>query len=168
VVVVCLIFSTASVLDVVAIALLTLHDAVDGAMGVVLTVVLRTTLQLPLIGLAVALVDVAASVTGMPIVVDIVAKVVILNTSTSRLIGFVLVDLLLDGWKDAMPKSIGSTTRMTARRTCDGFGGRALLRNQGRGDPNVGHGCFSIGREIGLLETCHGGAKVGLRAVERR
>jgi hypothetical protein len=42
--IVCLILCTTSVLDVVAVALLAFHDAMDGARGAVLAVVLCTTL----------------------------------------------------------------------------------------------------------------------------
>jgi hypothetical protein len=63
VVVVRLVLGTSPVLDVVAIALFTLHDAMDGARGPVLAVVVQTTSKLPLFVLTMALVDVAATVT---------------------------------------------------------------------------------------------------------
>jgi hypothetical protein len=63
VVVVFLVLGTSPVLDVVALALLTLHDLVDAAWGTVLTVVVEATSQLPLLSFPVTLVDVVAGIT---------------------------------------------------------------------------------------------------------
>jgi hypothetical protein len=71
VVVVCLVLGTSSVLDVVVIALFTLHDAMDGARGVVLAIVVQTTSELPLLALAMALVDVPPSVAAAPVLVEV-------------------------------------------------------------------------------------------------
>jgi hypothetical protein len=71
VVVVCLVLGTSSVLDVVVIALFTLHDAMDGARGVVLAIVVQTTSELPLLALAMALVDVPTSVAAAPVLVEV-------------------------------------------------------------------------------------------------
>jgi hypothetical protein len=126
--------------------------------------------QLALLTFTVVLVDVAASIAGTPVVVEVVANVAVLSTVslTSRLIRVVLVDLLLDGWEVAAPRSIGSTARMTTQKRCGGLVYRAFLFHLGRGESEVGHGCFSFRHGVVLLETCHGGAQVGLRAVERR
>jgi hypothetical protein len=104
--------STAPILNVVAITLLMFHDTVDDARGVVLAVVLRTTSQLVFLALVVALVDVAAGIAGMPILIKVGAEVAILGTVRPRLLGVVLIDLLLDGGEVAVHRSIGSTARM--------------------------------------------------------
>jgi hypothetical protein len=62
--VVCLILSTSPVLDIMAIAIFTLHYAMDDAWGGILAIVVEVTSKLSLFMLAVALVDVAASVAG--------------------------------------------------------------------------------------------------------
>jgi hypothetical protein len=49
----------------------TLHDAVDGAQRAVLAIVVEVTSKLSLFALAVALVDVTASVTAAPIVIKV-------------------------------------------------------------------------------------------------
>jgi hypothetical protein len=85
---------------------------VDDARGVVLAVVLRTTSQLVFLALVVALVDVAAGIAGMPILIKVGAEVAILGTVRPRLLGVVLIDLLLDGGEVAVHRSIGSTARM--------------------------------------------------------
>jgi hypothetical protein len=59
------------VLDVVAFALLTLHDPVDGARRAVLVIVVKATSELSLLSLAVALVEVAASVATTPVLVEV-------------------------------------------------------------------------------------------------
>jgi hypothetical protein len=56
-----------SVVDVVAIMLFALHDMTNGARGGVLTIVVQTTLELPLFALAMGLVDVVASVAVAPV-----------------------------------------------------------------------------------------------------
>jgi hypothetical protein len=65
----------------------------------------------------VVLVDAATSIAGTPVVVEVVAKVAVLGTvsPTSRLVGVVLVDLLLDCREVAAPRSVRSTVGMTAR-----------------------------------------------------
>jgi hypothetical protein len=67
-----------------------------------------------------------------------------------------------------MRKSIRSAARVSARRRCSRLGRRAILLHQSCGDPDVGHGCFDLGRRISLLETCQRRAQVGLGAVERQ
>jgi hypothetical protein len=96
-VVVCFILGAMSILDVMAVMLLTFHDVLDGATGSVLAVVLCTTSQLSLLTLVVALIDVAAGVTGVPILVEVGAEVAILGTIHLRLTGVVLIDLHLNG-----------------------------------------------------------------------
>jgi hypothetical protein len=112
------VLGTSSVLDVVTIALFTLHDAVDGARGGgVLAVIVKVTSKLPLFALAMALVDVAASVAAAPVLVEVGAQV-----RAQRDVRPGLVDLLLDGAELAMRRSIRSTTRMLARRRCRRLG----------------------------------------------
>jgi hypothetical protein len=71
VVVVRLILGTLHVLDIMVVVLLALHDAVDSTRRSILAAVLRATSQLPLFTLAVALIDVAASVTTTSVLVEI-------------------------------------------------------------------------------------------------
>jgi hypothetical protein len=71
VVVVRLVLGTSPVLDVVAITFFMLHDAMDGARGAILTIVVEATSKFSLFALAVALVDVAAGVTTAPILVEV-------------------------------------------------------------------------------------------------
>jgi ABC-type amino acid transport system permease subunit len=66
-----LILGTASVLDVMAFALLALHDPVDAALRTVLMVVVEVMSELPLLTFAVTLVDVAASVATTPVLVKV-------------------------------------------------------------------------------------------------
>jgi hypothetical protein len=73
VVVVRLVLSALSVLNVVAIAFFMLHDAMDGARGAVLMIVVEATSKLSLSTLAVALVDVAASVVAAPVLIEVSA-----------------------------------------------------------------------------------------------
>jgi hypothetical protein len=63
--VVSLILGTLPVLDVVALALLTLHDLVDAAWGTVLAVVVEVTSKLSLLAFVVTLVDVTAGIATM-------------------------------------------------------------------------------------------------------
>jgi hypothetical protein len=72
--VICLVLSTLPVLDVVAIAIYTIHDAMNGAREGVLAIVVEATSKLSLFLLAVALVDVAASVTAAPVLVEVGAR----------------------------------------------------------------------------------------------
>jgi hypothetical protein len=69
--VVSLILGTPPVLNVMAFALLALHDPVDAARRTVLAIVVEATLELSLLALAVALVNVAASIMIAPILVDV-------------------------------------------------------------------------------------------------
>jgi hypothetical protein len=69
--VVFLVLGALPVLDVVAFALLALHDPVDAACGTVLTVVVEAMLELPLLALAMTLVDVAAGVTATSVLVEV-------------------------------------------------------------------------------------------------
>jgi hypothetical protein len=71
VVVVFLVLGASPVLDVVAFALLTLHDPLDATWGTVLTVVLEATSELPLLALTRTLVDVAAGVTATSVLVEV-------------------------------------------------------------------------------------------------
>jgi hypothetical protein len=66
-----LVLGTPSVLDVVAFALLALHDPVDTAWRTVLAIVVEATSELSLLALAVAPVDVAASVVTTLVLVDV-------------------------------------------------------------------------------------------------
>jgi hypothetical protein len=59
------------VLDVVAIAFFTLHDPMDGARGAVLAIVVEATSKLSLFALAVALVDVVASIATALVLVEV-------------------------------------------------------------------------------------------------
>jgi hypothetical protein len=67
----CLVLGTSSVLDVVAFALLALHDPVEAARRTVLAFVVEATSELSLLTLAVALVDVVASVATASVLVDV-------------------------------------------------------------------------------------------------
>jgi hypothetical protein len=67
----CLVLGTSSVLDVVAFALLALHDPVEAARRTVLAFVVEATSKLSLLTLAVALVDVVASVATASVLVDV-------------------------------------------------------------------------------------------------
>jgi hypothetical protein len=69
--VVCLVLGTPLVLDVVAFALLMLHDLVDAARRTELAVVVEATSELSLFPLMVTLVDVAASVATTPVLVEV-------------------------------------------------------------------------------------------------
>jgi hypothetical protein len=71
VVVVRLVLGTSPVLNVEEVALFTLHDAMNGAQGGVLVVIVQTTSELPLFSLAKVLVDVAASVMTAPVLVEV-------------------------------------------------------------------------------------------------
>jgi hypothetical protein len=66
-----LVLATSPVLDVVAIAFFTLHDAMDGARGTVLTIVVDATSKFSLFALTVALVDVAVGVATAPVLVEV-------------------------------------------------------------------------------------------------
>jgi hypothetical protein len=66
-----LILGTPPVLNVMAFVLLALHDPVDAARRTVLAIVVEATLELSLLALAVALVNVAASIMIAPILVDV-------------------------------------------------------------------------------------------------
>jgi hypothetical protein len=59
------------VLDVVAFALLALHDPVDASWRTVLVVIVEATSVLPLLAFAVTLVDVAAGVATTPVLVEV-------------------------------------------------------------------------------------------------
>jgi hypothetical protein len=69
-----LIYCMMPILDVMVIALLPLHDAMNGARRAILTVLHRATAQHPLLALAVMLVDVAAGVAGTPVVVEVLRR----------------------------------------------------------------------------------------------
>jgi hypothetical protein len=102
--IVCLVLGTSSILNVVTILLFMLHDAVDGAQGAVLAIVVQATSKLPLFTLAMALVDVAASVAAVHVLVEVGAQVCALHSIRPG-----LVDLLLDGGELAIRRSIRST-----------------------------------------------------------
>jgi hypothetical protein len=55
----------------VAIAFFTLHDAMDGARGVVLTIVVEATSKFSLFMLAVVLVDVHVGIETAPVLVEV-------------------------------------------------------------------------------------------------
>jgi hypothetical protein len=71
VVVVFLVLGTSAVLDVVALALLALHDPVDAARRTVLTVLVEATSEFLFLALVVTLVDVAAGVAITPVFVEV-------------------------------------------------------------------------------------------------
>jgi hypothetical protein len=85
-------------------------------------IVVEATSKLSLFMLAVALVDVATSVTAALVLVEVGAQI-----SALRGVRPGLVDFLLNGRELAMRRLIGSTTRMPARRRCCGLGRRALF-----------------------------------------
>jgi hypothetical protein len=62
---------TLPVLDAVALAFFALHDLMNGARGVVLAIVVEAMSKLSLLALAVALVDVDASVAVAPVLIDV-------------------------------------------------------------------------------------------------
>jgi hypothetical protein len=70
-VVVFLVLGRPPVLDVVALALLTLHDPVDAAWRTVLAIVVEATLQLSLLALAVALVNVTTGIATTLVLVKV-------------------------------------------------------------------------------------------------
>jgi hypothetical protein len=80
-------------------------------------IVLRTMLRLSVLAFALALVNVAVSIMGTPVVVEVTAEIAILGPVcvTSGLIGVVLIDLLLDGREVAALISIRSAVRVVAR-----------------------------------------------------
>jgi phage tail tape-measure protein len=90
------ILGAAPVLDVVTVVLLTFHDAVQDSRGAVLAVVLRATSQLSLFTLAMALVDVAASVAGASVLIEVGVEVTVPCVVLVRLVGVVLIEPLLD------------------------------------------------------------------------
>jgi hypothetical protein len=114
VVVVCLVLGTSPVLDVVAVVLLALHDAMDSTGRAILAVILRVMPQLPLLALTVALVDVATGVVCTYVLVKVGAEVAVPHAVRPRLVGVVLVDLLLNGGEFAVRESIRSIARMSA------------------------------------------------------
>jgi hypothetical protein len=65
-----LVLGTPPVLDVMAFALLALHDRVDTTRRTVLAVVVEATTELPFLVFAVTLVDVAASVMATQVLVE--------------------------------------------------------------------------------------------------
>jgi hypothetical protein len=69
--VVFLVLGTSPVLDVVALALLTLHDPMDAAWRTVLAAVVEAMPELPLLALVVTLVDVAAGVATTSVLVEV-------------------------------------------------------------------------------------------------
>jgi hypothetical protein len=71
VVVVLLILGMPLVLDIVALTLLALHDLVDAAWGIVLTVIVEATSQLSLLVFAVTLVDVTAGIVTTPVSIEV-------------------------------------------------------------------------------------------------
>jgi hypothetical protein len=66
-----LVLGTSPVLDVVAIAFFTLHDAMDGARGALLTIKVEATSKFSLFALTVALVDEAAGVAIAPVLIEV-------------------------------------------------------------------------------------------------
>jgi hypothetical protein len=106
-----LILGMSPVLDIVTIALFTLHDAMDSARGAVLAIVIQTMSKLPLFALTMALVDVSTSVAPTLVLVEVGAQIAALRGVRTG-----LVDFLLDGGGElAIRRSIRSTTRMPAR-----------------------------------------------------
>jgi hypothetical protein len=66
-----LVLGTLPVHDVVAVALLTLHDPVGATWRVILVVVVEAASELPLLTFAVTLVDAAAGVATTPVHVEV-------------------------------------------------------------------------------------------------
>jgi hypothetical protein len=66
-----LVLGTPPVLDVVALALLALHDLVDTAWRTILSIVVEVTSQLSLLTLAVTLVDVTAGIATALVLVEV-------------------------------------------------------------------------------------------------
>jgi hypothetical protein len=66
-----LVLGTPLILDVVAFALLALHDPVDGAWRAVLAVVVEAKSELLLLAFVVTLVDVAAGIATTPVLVEV-------------------------------------------------------------------------------------------------
>jgi hypothetical protein len=66
-----LVLGTLSVLDVVAFALLALHDPVDVTRRAVLTVVVQVTSKVSLFAFTVVLFDIAASVATTPVLAEV-------------------------------------------------------------------------------------------------
>jgi hypothetical protein len=66
-----LVLDTLPVLDVMAFALLTLHNLVDDARRTVLAIVVKATSEHSLLTFAVALVKVSASVVTTPVLVEV-------------------------------------------------------------------------------------------------
>jgi hypothetical protein len=71
VVVVCLVLGTSLVLDVMVVALLMLHDAMNGTRRSVVSIIVQTTSELPLFALAMALIDVVVSIAVTPVLVEV-------------------------------------------------------------------------------------------------
>jgi hypothetical protein len=71
--------------------------------------------QLLLLTLAMALIDVVASIAATPVLVEVGAEVAVSRVVHPRLVGVALVSLLLDGGEFAVRGSIRSTTRVSAR-----------------------------------------------------
>jgi hypothetical protein len=69
--VVFLVLGASPVLDIVAFTLLALHDLVDATWGIVLMVVVEVTSELPLLALAMKLVDVAMGVTATSVLFEV-------------------------------------------------------------------------------------------------
>jgi hypothetical protein len=69
--VVFLVLGTSPVLDIVALALLSLHDPVDAARRTVLAVVVEATSEFSLLALSMTLVDVTAGIVTVPLLVEV-------------------------------------------------------------------------------------------------
>jgi hypothetical protein len=67
-----------------------------------------------------------------------------------------------------MRRPTRSVARVPTQHRCSRFGCHALLFHQCSGDPYVCHGCFNLGRRIGLQKTCQCCSQIVLGAVERR
>jgi hypothetical protein len=109
-----LVLGTSLVLDVVAVALLALHDVMDNTGRAVLAVILCVMPQLQLLALMVVLVDVVEGVACMSVLVEVGTEVTVPRAVRLRLIELVLVDLLLDGREFAVCRSIRSTAPVSA------------------------------------------------------
>jgi hypothetical protein len=71
VVIVFLVLGMSPNLDVVALALLTLHDPVDAAWRTILAVIVKATSQLSLLALTMTLVDVATGIATTPVPIEV-------------------------------------------------------------------------------------------------
>jgi hypothetical protein len=129
--VVCLVLGTPPVLDVVVFAVLAVHDPVDTAWRTVLAVVVEATSKLSLLVFTMALVDVAASVATMPVLVEFARRSTLGTTfargwlTSSWIVGSLLCAGRLDRLRECrlvvdaadLDTTLFSSTKAVATRT---------------------------------------------------